>query len=81
MSNRTQPEYSALFAECYDHTPLYRTRADVAFYVEEARRAGSVLELGCGSGRILVPTAAAGVTNEDIPDATKYAAPVSTARA
>jgi SAM-dependent methyltransferase len=61
MSSRTQHEYSALFAEFYDYTPLYQTRADIAFYVEEARRAGSVLELGCGSGRILVPTAAAGV--------------------
>jgi ubiquinone/menaquinone biosynthesis C-methylase UbiE len=35
---------------------------DVAFYVEEARSAGSpVLELGCGTGRILIPTAEAGV--------------------
>ena len=65
------PEYSALFAEFYDHTPLYRTRADIPFYVEEARRAGSVLELGCGSGRILIPTAAAGVpiTGLDLSDA------------
>lgn len=61
MSSGTQHEYSSLFAEFYDHTPLYQTRADIAFYVEEARRAGSVLELGCGSGRILVPTAAADV--------------------
>jgi SAM-dependent methyltransferase len=55
-------EYSDVFAEFYDYTPLYQTRADIAFYVEEARRAGSVLELGCGSGRILIPTAAAGVS-------------------
>lgn len=35
---------------------------DVAFYVERARRAGGpVLEMGCGSGRVLVPTARAGV--------------------
>jgi SAM-dependent methyltransferase len=35
---------------------------DAAFYVEEARRAGSpVLELGCGTGRILIPIAEAGV--------------------
>ncbi|HEV8384078.1 MAG TPA: class I SAM-dependent methyltransferase [Candidatus Acidoferrales bacterium] len=54
-------EYSAVFAEFYDHTPLYQTRADIAFYVDEARAAGSVLELGCGSGRILIPIAAAGV--------------------
>jgi SAM-dependent methyltransferase len=44
----------------YEH---FRTPSgDVAFYVEEARRAGGpVLELGCGTGRILVPTARAGV--------------------
>jgi SAM-dependent methyltransferase len=44
----------------YDH---FRTPSgDVAFYVEEARRSGGpVLELGCGTGRILVPTARAGV--------------------
>lgn len=34
---------------------------DVAFYVEHGRRAGRVLELGVGTGRIAVPTAAAGV--------------------
>src|SRR5438034_8902523 len=35
---------------------------DVSFYVEEAVRAGGpVLELGVGTGRIAVPTAAAGV--------------------
>lgn len=35
---------------------------DVAFYVERARRAGGpVLEMGCGSGRVLLPTARAGV--------------------
>ncbi len=54
-------EYSDVFAEFYDHTPLYLSRPDIAFYVEEARSAGAVLELGCGSGRILIPTAAAGV--------------------
>jgi SAM-dependent methyltransferase len=35
---------------------------DVALYVELARRAGGpVLEMGCGSGRVLLPTARAGV--------------------
>lgn len=35
---------------------------DVAFYVERARRAGGpVLEMGCGSGRVLLPSARAGV--------------------
>jgi SAM-dependent methyltransferase len=35
---------------------------DVAYYVERARAAaGPVLEMGCGSGRVLLPTARAGV--------------------
>jgi len=34
---------------------------DVPFYVDHARRAGRVLELGVGTGRIAVPTAVAGV--------------------
>ena len=35
---------------------------DTSFYVEEAQEAGSpVLELGCGTGRILIPVAEAGV--------------------
>jgi SAM-dependent methyltransferase len=35
---------------------------DVDFYVEEARRSGGpVAEFGCGTGRILIPTAEAGI--------------------
>jgi SAM-dependent methyltransferase len=36
---------------------------DVAFYVEEAKKArlGRVLEIGCGTGRVLIPIAKAGV--------------------
>jgi SAM-dependent methyltransferase len=49
-------------AEFYDYVPFYRDRADVAFYVEEARNAnGPVLEVASGSGRVLIPTARAGV--------------------
>ncbi len=48
-------------AELYD--PWSRSvTEDVGFYVEEARRAGSpVVELGVGTGRIAVPTAAEGI--------------------
>jgi SAM-dependent methyltransferase len=47
----------------YDALRGYQERADVAFYVEEATRAGGpVLEVGCGTGRVLRPTARAGVT-------------------
>ena len=48
------------FGLLYDHVPLYRERTDVGFYVEEAK--SPVLELGCGTGRILVPIARAGQT-------------------
>lgn len=48
-------------AEFYDSVTPYRARQDVAFFVEAARAApGPVLELGCGTGRILIPTARAG---------------------
>jgi SAM-dependent methyltransferase len=49
-------------AEFYDYVVPYRDRQDVAFFVEMARRSeGPVLELGCGTGRVLVPTAEAGI--------------------
>jgi SAM-dependent methyltransferase len=52
--------YDAI-AELYDPWSVSVTE-DVSFYVEEARRAGGpVVELGVGTGRIAVPTAAAGV--------------------
>jgi SAM-dependent methyltransferase len=52
----------AFIADLYDHVVPYRERNDVAFYVDAAQQAGSpVLELGCGTGRVLIPTARAGV--------------------
>ena len=49
-------------AEFYDYVVPYATREDVQFFVDEARAAkGPVLEVGCGSGRVLIPTARAGV--------------------
>ena len=48
-------------AEFYDHVAPYRERGDVAFYVEMAQAAGGpVLEIGCGTGRVPIPTARAG---------------------
>jgi len=59
--SETTDEY-ALIADLYDYVVPYRTRADIDFFVEAAQTAGGpVLELGCGTGRILIPTARAGV--------------------
>lgn len=58
-----QPDdiYRQQTAELYD-TISTGLKGDVNFYVEEAQRAGSpVLELGCGTGRILFPIAKAGI--------------------
>ena len=54
-------EYGATSAVFYDDFAA-GVAGDVAFYVAQARAAGSpVLELGCGTGRILFPVAQAGI--------------------
>ncbi len=45
-------------AGTYDYVVPYQNRKDVDFFVDMAKEAnGEVLELGCGTGRILIPTA------------------------
>ncbi len=52
----------AVTAELYDGVTPYASRTDVPFFVEAARDSGGpVLELGCGTGRVLIPTARAGI--------------------
>jgi SAM-dependent methyltransferase len=52
------PDFGAL----YDSVPAYGTRADTAFYTQLATDVGGpVLELGCGTGRILLSIARAGI--------------------
>ncbi|MGB8645928.1 MAG: class I SAM-dependent methyltransferase [Anaerolineae bacterium] len=54
-------EYDRVDASFYDFYSL-GLPGDVEFYVEAARQAESdVLELGCGTGRILIPMAEAGL--------------------
>ena len=51
-----------VIAEFYDHVVPYQNRQDIDFFVEMARESGGpVLEIGCGTGRVLIPTARAGV--------------------
>jgi len=55
-------QYAAT-ADLYDFVQPYRERLDIGFFVEAATDAGGpVLELGCGTGRVLIPTARAGIT-------------------
>lgn len=54
-------DQSPELAEFYDHVIPYADRPDVPFYVEAALQAGGpILELGCGTGRTLIPIARAG---------------------
>jgi SAM-dependent methyltransferase len=64
MQSENKSGYSsdARLAELYDYVVPYRERDDIAFYIEAARSSGGpVLEAGCGTGRILIPIAQAGI--------------------
>ena len=62
MESAHGSEEYAFIADLYDHVVPYRDRSDVAFFVEAAKELrGPVLEVGCGTGRVLIPTARAGI--------------------
>lgn len=47
--------------QLYDHVGAYSARADIGFYVDEAKRTeGKILEIASGTGRVLLPIARAG---------------------
>ena len=57
----SDPFEHPLIAEVYDAIPSHKNRPDVAFYTRLATEsAGCVLELGSGTGRVLIPIAKAG---------------------
>jgi len=61
VTKRPQPSPYDAIAGLYDAWSASVTE-DVAFYLEEARRAGGpVVELGVGTGRIAIPIAADGI--------------------
>jgi len=60
MSSDTGYDADPELPELYDHIPMYNSRGDVNFYLDLCREAGEVLELGCGTGRVLVAAAQAG---------------------
>jgi SAM-dependent methyltransferase len=62
MSQAGGYESYEFVAELYDYVIPYRDRPDIDFFIEEAKQsAGPVLEIGCGTGRVLIPTARAGI--------------------
>lgn len=61
MSPSSGTPYESFVAEYYDYLPIVTGRRDLDFYLDSARQQGGpVLELGCGTGRVLLPLAQEG---------------------
>ncbi len=62
MNKPKRFEYLQSLSEFYDLVPMYSGRRDKQFYLDLClSRGGKVLELGCGTGRILLPIASSGL--------------------
>lgn len=64
MSASNESGYDSIsrMGELYDLGSPYATRPDVAFYLEEAEKSrGKVLEVACGTGRVLLSIARKGI--------------------
>ena len=60
MSCSNPYTYESFVAEYYDYLPMVAGRPDVEFYLAMARAQGEpILELGCGTGRVLLAMARA----------------------
>lgn len=72
MSHSAGYDDYAFIADLYDFVVPYRDRPDVAFFVSAAQETGGpVLEVGCGTGRVLIPTARSGAAITGL-DASPY---------
>jgi SAM-dependent methyltransferase len=61
METQDSGDYRESVAEFYDESYNRRGSRDVEFYVSYSQKAnGRTLELGCGTGRVLIPTAVSG---------------------
>ncbi|MEM3432076.1 MAG: methyltransferase domain-containing protein [Candidatus Bilamarchaeaceae archaeon] len=60
-----QSQNYSIIADIYDF--LYKERADVSYYLEESKKAnGKVLEIGCGTGRVMLKLLEKGVDIEGL---------------
>ncbi len=62
MSKANPYTYQSFVADYYDYLPPVAGRQDLDFYLESSRTQGEpILELGCGTGRVLLHIAQAGL--------------------